>query len=233
VAVDGLASGYQGAFRAHVVLGRVRACALAIMCAALAGAVHAHPHGSATCAVKVALAEGRVSEVGVTLELDDERSREVWASMQAAPDGTVLPQQRARMAFNLHLVFAQLNYLVALKAGAPNALQAVALKPTRPPDIARHPNGRVLVKAVLVRAQAGSAAEPAIDIQCADPSWYWLVGFRNAADVTASGACEAALGERYQFALPEGLPRTDAPSIAVTQDVLPQSQWAQLRCASG
>jgi hypothetical protein len=33
--------------------------------------------------------------------------------------------------------------------------------------------------------------------------------------------------------LPEGVPRTDAPSIAVTQEILPQSQWAQLRCAPG
>jgi ABC-type uncharacterized transport system substrate-binding protein len=219
--------------RADFALICLRVWAMALACAAPMGAAHAHPHGSATCAVKVSLAEGRVSEVGVTLELDDVRSRDMWASMQAAPDGTVLPQQRARMAFNLHLVFAQLNYLVALKAGTPNALQAVALKPTRPPDIARHTNGRVLVKAVLVRAQASSTAEPAIDIQCADPSWVWLAGFRNAADVTASGACDAALGERYQFSLPEGVPRTDAPSIAVTQEILPQSQWAQLRCAPG
>jgi ABC-type uncharacterized transport system substrate-binding protein len=211
-----------------LLFGALRRIALAALLALMwAGAVLAHPHGTASCNVKLGFTEGRVTQADVTLELDEERSREAFAAMQAAPDGSAAPQQRARLAFNLHLVFAQLNYLTTVSAGD----TPIALRPTQPPIISRLPDGRMGITATLVRAQAGEGArEDRLTVHCADPSWYWLVGFNRAAQVTSNRTCDTTLGDAFQFALPQNLPKTDAPSIAVTSDNTPTSQTVRVMC---
>ena len=71
--------------------------------------------------------------------------------MQAAPDGTASPQQEARMAFNLHLLFARLNYLTTVAVAKPGGDTEIALSATRPPQLLRQPGGRIKVVAALVR----------------------------------------------------------------------------------
>ncbi len=196
---------------------------------------HAHPHGAASCEVQIERAAGRVTGATVALELDDQRSREVLTSMQAAPDGTASPQQEARMAFNLHLLFARLNYLTTVAVAKPGGDTEIALSATRPPQLLRQPGGRIKVVAALVRplnaVETATPAEPEeqLRITCADPSWYWLVGFLDASAVR-SADCKPVLGPGYTFALPAGMPKTDAPSIEVTASNTPRSQTVELRC---
>ena len=205
----------------------------------------AHPHGAASCEVTILRDAGRVTGAEVALELDDQRSREVLVSMQAALDGSVAPQQEARMAFNLHLLFARLNYLTTVARAGPTGDTAIALAAMRPPRLVRQASGRLKVVASLTRAleqvdpveaqpagmAAGAAAIPEehLRITCADPSWYWLVGFQESRAVQSQG-CTATLGPAYAFALPPGLPRSDAPNIEVNASNTPHSQTVEVRC---
>ena len=199
----------------------------------------AHPHGTATCSVNLSFSGKRVSGAEVTLELDEERSKEVLTAMQAAPDGSFAPAQRARMAFNLHLVFARLNYLTTVTAIAPGRDTELPLQATKPPEISRSDSGRIRVTATLLRPPAvdaandrndSSAAENNLRVHCADPSWYWLVGFSQSDTVSSNRRCVPRLGEAYVFALPGNLPKNDAPSITVNAANTPRSQNVLLSC---
>ena len=216
----------------------VRATALLLAAIFFGALARAHPHGAAICEVRIERSAGRVSGATVALELDDQRSREVLTSLQAAPDGSASAQQEARMAFNLHLLFARLNYLTTVAMTKPGGDTEIPLAATRPPQLLRQASGRIKIVAALVRPPTSAETanrvpttepEEHLRITCADPSWYWLVGFLDATAAHVDG-CIATLGPAYTFALPPGLPRTDAPSIEVTASNTPRSQTVTLKC---
>jgi hypothetical protein len=172
-----------------------------------------------------------VSKVNVTLELDAEHSSKVFESMQTKPDGTFTPEQKSRMESNLAFIFAPINYLVNMKLNKGEAVNSVILRSSSMPKIERSNSGRLRITAELTRAGTPQIDESDIAIQCADPSWNWLVGFKDLQHVTSNRKCVAKLGDDFIFALPTNLPMLDGPSLKVTNDHLPKSQYANLVCS--
>jgi ABC-type uncharacterized transport system substrate-binding protein len=211
-------------------MARVRLLCLLGSLTLAAFPVWAHPHGSASCAVEVGYKAGSVSQVKVTLELDAEHSREAFEAMQAKTDGSVTAAQRARMASNLHQLFAPLNYLVTVTSNRAGVETEIGLRPSSTPQIERSAKGRLLVTALLERPAPIISNENEISFRCADPSWHWLVGFKTAAVVSQNRRCTSRLGDPFVFALPANLPTADGPSLKVTDEHLPKSQLAYLRC---
>jgi ABC-type uncharacterized transport system substrate-binding protein len=207
---------------------------LLVFCASLALAapsVWAHPHGSASCTVNVAYNGTSIAKVNVTLELDAENSNKVFESMQTKPDGTFTPEQKSRMESNLAFLFSPINYLVSLKANQAGATTPLALRASSMPEIERSSNARLRITTQLTRTDRAQANENDVVVSCADPTWYWLVGFKGTEQVTSNRLCVAKLGENFVFALPTNLPSLDGPSLKVTSDHLPKAQQVSLVCS--
>lgn len=210
-----------------------RAC-LAVISTSFAlttASVRAHPHGSASCTVSVIYDGANISKVNVMLELDAEHSIQVFESMRIRSDGTFTAEQKARMQNNLAFLFAPLNYLVSLKTQPEELAQAIVLRSKSRPDIERTEAARLRITAQLTREGVAQQNESNVTVQCADPSWNWLVGFKDAPSVTANRQCVTKLGDNFVYALPTNLPSSDGPSLKVTAEHLPRSQQVSLACS--
>jgi ABC-type uncharacterized transport system substrate-binding protein len=196
-----------------------------------ASPVWAHPHGSASCSVNVIYNGASISKVNVTLELDAENSNKVFESMQTKPDGTFTAEQKSRMESNLAFLFSPINYLVSLKTNLVGTTTAVVLRASSMPDIQRSSNARLRITTQLTRPEVAQANENDVAVNCADPTWFWLVGFKGAEQVTSNRSCTAKLGENFVFSLPTNLPTLDGPSLKVTPDHLPKAQQVSLVCS--
>ncbi len=196
-----------------------------------ASPVWAHPHGSASCTVNLIYNGTSISKLNVTLELDADNSNKVFESMQTKPDGTFSPEQKSRMESNLAFLFSPINYLVSLKANQAGTITPLVLRASSMPEIERSSNARLRITAQLARTDVAQPNENDVTVSCADPTWYWLVGFKGAEQVTSSRPCIAKLGDNFVFALPVNLPTLDGPSLKVASEHLPKAQQVSLVCS--
>ncbi len=211
------------------------ALAMLIACFTLvAQPVWAHPHGSATCRTHLIFTGARVTSIEISLELDAEHSRAVFLQLKAAADGSFAAEQATWMSNNLHRLFAPLNYLVTLHNSAGNDTKEIALRASSAPTLERTAQDRLRINAQLTRTVAASYSdnENTLNVHCSDPSWNWLVGFKEVSQATSNRtSCKPTLGRAFVFAPPSNIPSGDGSSINLTTEHLPTSQDVSIRCS--
>ena len=103
-------------------------------------------------------------------------------------------------------------------------------------------SGRLQARVRLVPGPGMPAVQAhGLQLECRDPTWYWLAGFRQAGQITSEGArCVATLGEQHSTrsqalalqaaAQNAGAAGADQMDDSLARDEAPRSSQAELHC---
>lgn len=168
---------------------------LAMLCAALAGALPghalAHPHGTMQCALSVAYENGQPTTLLARLTLDAPHSEQMLAMVRNTATGQLDAALQQRLLFGLKTQLARHDWLLR----AQRQEQTAELTQRDEPKLVIAPDGRLAVDLALniAVAQAKSAPDDATGqvwhYSCADPSLYWVSEFEPVQTPVATSGC--------------------------------------------
>lgn len=205
----------------------------------------AHPHGSLDCALTLQARGAQLDAVELRLTLDAASSQALLPRVRLDHPPAAEPPERQVALFTQVLagLFRQSGWMLQLRAAdAPEPAPATALVNPAPPRLHRTDDERLQL-AVRLQPAADAPALPlaGLRIACRDPSWYWLAGFTQPAQiVVAHPGCSVLLGELQGLATQArslqaaardaGLPGADqmAPALATASGQ--RAPEAQLHC---